>query len=120
MRNRASARTFPRKLRTIDPAEQPASHHDTDPSAEDVFTRRLADRNHRRMLEPSFDRDCVEAVAERLDPPDHAHAMAPADLPFDDGRRGKDARSVLSERIHQLGVVKLADHRRVKAARRYP
>ena len=52
-------------------------------------------------------------IKGRVGPPDQGNVKFLLRLPIDDRRERKDADTILADRQHQGGIVKLADHIRV-------
>ena len=76
------------------PTESPSSL-----STEEVLPRRLADRTHRRVLQLSLNRDCIEAVADGVHAADHPHPIASPNLAFDNRRRAARPRGPRRARL---------------------
>ena len=62
------------------------------------------------MLEPSFHRDGVEALLDRINTPHNPHLILPADFLLHHGRAWKDAVPIMPEGFQRRTVFKLSDY----------
>src|SRR5690606_28418350 len=70
---------------------------------------RLGDRDHARVLEPTLDRDRIEALRDPLGPADHLHVVLALDLGLDHRGPGEHPDARLAEHLEQRAVVELPD-----------
>src|SRR5436309_11375746 len=87
---------------------------------EHLPTRRLDDGEDGRVLDPSLDRDGVEACRHRVDPTDGRDAGLLPGLLLDRRGRGEDAQTGPPEHVQQGAVLELACHEGANALRVEP